>query len=50
MGEGTMHGDERPDGLYECPSCSRTYDSEKSLVFCCNPAALRAVGAADPDA
>ena len=22
-------------GLYECPDCHRTYDSEKALVFCC---------------
>ncbi|KJL45571.1 hypothetical protein [Microbacterium trichothecenolyticum] len=39
--------DLRADGLYECPDCQRTYDSEKSLAFCCNPAALRSVGARD---
>lgn len=22
-------------GLYQCPDCDRTYDSEKALVFCC---------------
>lgn len=35
----------RADGLYECPDCGRTYDAEASLVFCCNPAALRRYGA-----
>lgn len=30
--------DLRADGLYECDSCGSTYDAEKSLVFCCNPA------------
>ncbi len=22
-------------GLYQCPDCYSTYDSEKALVFCC---------------
>lgn len=28
--------DTRPDGLYECPTCNRLYDSEIALVFCCD--------------
>jgi hypothetical protein len=42
-------GELRPDGLYQCVECDQTYDSEASLVFCCNPAALRSVGAARSD-
>lgn len=29
--------DQRPDGLYQCTDCERTFDSEVSLLFCCNP-------------
>lgn len=28
--------DVRDDGLYECETCGRTYDSELALLFCCD--------------
>lgn len=43
------HADLAPKPRYVCPDCDEEWDSESSLMYCCNPAALRRFTRNDDD-